>query len=82
MKITKQARHGWLHHSLDIEGIPYFRNENFEYNTHGVLVNRNVSWSVGDAKGNGPYVEPGGPLDLFKKYTPDELEKEFNEKFK
>ena len=81
MKIVKQKRSGWIHHTLDIDGILYFRNEHFEYNTNGVLVYRRVGWSVGDEEGEGPYVEPGGPLDKLKKYTPKKLEKKFNKRF-
>ena len=81
MKLVKQMRDGWIHHTLDIDGILYFRNEKFEYNTNGVLVYRKVTWSVGDEDGEGPYVEPSGSLDEFKKYTPDELEIEFNKTF-
>lgn len=78
MKLVKQMRDGWIHHTLDVDGVLYFRNEKFEYNTNGVLIHRKVSWSVGDEKGEGPYVEPGGPLDQFKKYTAAELEEKFN----
>ena len=81
MKIVKQTRDGRIHHTLDIDGILYFRNEKFECDTNGVLVYRNVTWRVGDEDGEGPYVEPSGTLDKFKKYTPDELEETFNKTF-
>ena len=77
MKIKKTSRRTRIHHTVVVDKIPYYRNEELEYDTNGILVNQGVSWSVGDEKGKGPFVEPSGPLDHLKKQTHKSLEKKF-----
>jgi len=77
MKIKETSRRTRIHHTVVVDKIPYNRNETLEYDTNGILVNQRVLWSVGDEKGKGPFVEPGGPLDHLKKQTHKSLEKKF-----
>lgn len=82
MEIIKTGKTTKTHHTVIVDGVPYFRNEEFEYNSNGELVRQICDWYVGDKDGKGPYVKPGGVLDHIKKYTNSELEKKFNKKFK
>jgi hypothetical protein len=66
-----------MNHNTIVDGIPYYRNEYLTYDTNGILVKHKLNWSVGDEDGEGPYVKPGGPLDDFKKETPESLEEKF-----
>ena len=76
-EIKKTQREIKIHHTVTVDDIPYYRNETIFYDTNGILVEQKIKWSVGDKHGKGPYVEPGGDLDEFKKYKPKKLEKIF-----
>ena len=78
MKVTETAQSKRKHHTVEVDGIPYFRNEYFEFNFEkNKWVREKLGWSIGDEKGEGPYVEPKGSLDSLSKYTSQELEEMF-----
>jgi hypothetical protein len=78
MKVTERAKRKREHHTVVMNEIIYLRNEDFEFNFEkDKWVREKLSWSIGDAKGKGPYVEPKGSLDNIGEYTSQELEEMF-----
>ena len=55
MEIIKTGKTTKTHHTVIVDGVPYFRNEEFEYNSRGELVRQICDWYVGDKDGKGPY---------------------------
>lgn len=83
MEITQKSKRKREHHSLIVDGIPYYRNEDFEFDfDKDKWVRIKLSWVIGDKKGKGPFVEPKGSLDDIGNRTSRELEKIFKNKFK
>lgn len=81
MEVTKTTKEKRIHHKLMVDGIPYFRNEYFEFDfKDSKWKTVKLSWSIGGKEGNGVYVEPKGILDNIGNYTSSELEKMFKEK--
>jgi len=81
MEITQKSKNKRIHHSVVVNGIPYFRNEDFKFNFEKNQWEREkLSWSIGDKKGGGPYVEPKGSLDGIGEYTAQKLEEIFQSK--
>jgi hypothetical protein len=79
MEITYKAKRKREHHTVVVDGIPYFRNEDFKFNFEkNTWMREKLVWSIGDEKGEGPYVEPKGDIDSLSKYTSQELEEMFN----
>ena len=81
MEITQKSKNKRIHHSVVVNKIPYFRNEDLKFNFEKNKWEREkLRWSVADKKGQGPTVEPKGPLDDIGEYTSQELEKMFKNK--
>ena len=81
MKVVNASKDKRKHHTVVVDGIPYFRNEWFDFNfKKNKWVRKKLSWSIGDEEGEGPYVEPKGDLDNLSKYTSQELEEMFKSK--
>jgi hypothetical protein len=78
MKIKKSFQEKWLHHTVIVGKIPYYRNEYLTFNLKKNEWERvRLTWGIGDKKGKGPIVAPKGPLDDIGEYTSQELEKMF-----
>jgi hypothetical protein len=81
MEIVQKSKNKRIHHSLVVNEITYFRNEDLEFNFEKNKWEREkLRWSIGNKKGEGPYVEPKGPLDEIGEYTSQELEEMFKKK--
>lgn len=82
MEIVQKSKNKRIHHSLAVNEITYFRNEDLEFNFEKNKWEREkLRWSIGNKKGEGPYVEPKGPLDEIGEYTSQELEEMFKKKY-
>jgi hypothetical protein len=81
MEIIKAAKTKRRHHSVVVDEIPYYRNEDLEFDFEGgEWVRIKLSWVIGDKRGKGPFVEPKGSLDNIGNHTSRELEEMFLEK--
>jgi len=78
MKVVESAKRKREHNRVVVDKITYLRNEDFEFDFQkNEWVREKLQWSIGNLKGEGPFVEPKGPLDNIGMYTSSELEKMF-----